>query len=85
MEDAWQRAEQLREQVRYLKVQDNNQTLDGVTLSLGVAVLPLNGSTMEAVLRSADLALYWAKHEGRNRVVVSQEVAGETTRRSAIA
>jgi diguanylate cyclase (GGDEF)-like protein len=85
VEGARQRAEQLREQVRYLKVQDNNQTLNGVTLSLGVAVFPLNGSTMETVLRSADLALYRAKHEGRNRVVVSQEVAGETTRRSAIA
>jgi diguanylate cyclase (GGDEF)-like protein/PAS domain S-box-containing protein len=85
VEDARQRAEQLRERVRYLKVQDNNQTLNGVTLSLGVAVFPLNGSTMEAVLRAADLALYRAKHEGRNRVVVSQEVAEETTRRSAIA
>jgi len=38
VEGARQRAEQLRERVRYLKVQDNNQTLDGVTLSLGVAV-----------------------------------------------
>ena len=85
VEDARQRAEQLRERVRYLIVQDNNQTLNGVTLSLGVAVFPLNGSTMEAVLRAADLALYRAKHEGRNRVVVSQEVAEETTRRSAIA
>ncbi len=85
VEDARQRAEQLREEVRHLKVQDNNQTLGGITLSLGVAVFPLNGSTMEAVLRSADLALYQAKHEGRNRVVVSQEVAEEKTRRSAIA
>jgi diguanylate cyclase (GGDEF)-like protein len=40
-----------------------------ITLSLGVASLPNNGDTPDAVIAAADEALYQAKHEGRNRVV----------------
>ena len=40
-----------------------------ITLSLGVASLPDNGDTPDAVIAAADEALYQAKHEGRNRVV----------------
>ena len=38
-----------------------------VTLSLGVAICPLDGDTLETLSQAADLALYRAKHEGRNR------------------
>jgi len=38
------------------------------TISLGVASFPRHGSDIDALLRSADLALYRAKHLGRNRV-----------------
>ncbi len=37
-----------------------------VTTSIGVAVFPLHGSTIEALLRKADMAMYVAKKEGRN-------------------
>lgn len=37
-----------------------------VTSSVGVAVYPLHGSTMETLLKRADLAMYAAKKEGRN-------------------
>jgi len=39
-----------------------------ITLSFGVAALPDNGMTREALLGAADGALYSAKHAGRNRV-----------------
>ncbi|HEU5395455.1 MAG TPA: diguanylate cyclase [Candidatus Methylomirabilis sp.] len=39
---------------------------------MGVASFPEQGSTGQAVLLAADGALYRAKHEGRNRVVVAQ-------------
>ena len=38
-----------------------------VTVSLGVALCPQDGSTAETLAQAADLALYRAKHEGRNR------------------
>jgi diguanylate cyclase (GGDEF)-like protein len=43
-----------------------------ITLSIGVASLPDNGDTPDAVIAAADEALYQAKHEGRNRVVQAE-------------
>jgi two-component system cell cycle response regulator len=40
-----------------------------VTLSAGVASHPDNGTTVDAILRAADAALYAAKAAGKNRVV----------------
>jgi diguanylate cyclase (GGDEF)-like protein len=37
-----------------------------VTTSIGVAVYPLHGSTIESLLKKADTAMYVAKKEGRN-------------------
>ena len=39
-----------------------------VTVSLGVAVAPIDGIGAEALVKKADAGLYRAKHEGRNRV-----------------
>jgi diguanylate cyclase (GGDEF)-like protein/PAS domain S-box-containing protein len=41
------------------------------TVSIGVATYPVHGDTRESLIRSADEALYRAKHSGRNRVVVA--------------
>ena len=40
-----------------------------VTVSVGVAVNESKDDTPETILRRADIALYRAKREGRNRVV----------------
>lgn len=66
-----ERAEHLRNQVKHLRVEHKNQMLDTVTLSLGVAMFPDHGATGEAVLKSADAALYRAKRDGRDRVIVA--------------
>jgi diguanylate cyclase (GGDEF)-like protein len=42
-----------------------------VTVSIGVAVYPDHGETPEAIIASADKALYHAKRNGRNRVVIA--------------
>jgi diguanylate cyclase (GGDEF)-like protein len=39
-----------------------------VTVSMGAAEFPIDGDTTEAVIASADAALYQAKRRGRNRV-----------------
>lgn len=41
-----------------------------VTLSVGLAVYPGHGTTAQALVHCADQALYRAKAEGRNRVVI---------------
>jgi two-component system cell cycle response regulator len=42
-----------------------------VTISIGLAALERKGEPMTDVLKRADLALYRAKHDGRNRVVAA--------------
>lgn len=41
----------------------------GVTISIGLATLERKGEPIADVLKRADVALYRAKHDGRNRVV----------------
>ena len=71
LEAAHQRAVLLQQEAKNLRVQDAGQSLDGITLSLGVAIYPEHGRSIDSVLRAADAALYRAKQEGRDRVVVA--------------
>lgn len=43
-----------------------------VTVSMGVAVFPVHGQTVEEIIRSADNALYKAKKSSRNKIEFSQ-------------
>jgi diguanylate cyclase (GGDEF)-like protein len=68
-------AERIRRSLRELSM----PVLDGarVTMSIGVAAIDKGDATLEAAVKRADEALYRAKHEGRDRVVVaSSSVAG---------
>jgi diguanylate cyclase (GGDEF)-like protein len=62
-------AEEIRAKCEVLRVAYKNQEVRA-TISLGVAIYPENGSNGDEVLVHADQALYQAKQEGRNRVVV---------------
>lgn len=77
-EKAVQRAEELREKVKYLSVQHQGGVIGHITLSLGVSAYPKHGDTMEGLLLAADNALYQAKAEGRDRVCVARDPAAET-------
>ena len=70
LDAARQRAEKLVKDFKRLDVQYHGQTLGPLTVSVGLAAFPEHGATAEAVLRAADQALYRAKAEGRDRVVV---------------
>ena len=71
-QEAQHRAEYLRRKVKLLPGQDENGAYSGVTLSLGIAVYPQHGSSIESVLRAADTGLYQAKQQGRDRVVIGE-------------
>jgi diguanylate cyclase (GGDEF)-like protein len=65
------RAERIREAVKHLFVSHRGQSVGSVTMSAGVAAFPDHGTTGEVLTQAADAALYRAKTEGRDRVVVS--------------
>jgi len=46
-----------------------------VTVTIGVAVFPHDGTTATDLIARADMALYWAKKHGKNRVAMAEEVA----------
>jgi len=79
------KAEELRAQVAALKLEYAGQALGTVTISLGVAAFPRDGADTEALLRSADAALYAAKRSGRNRAVVASGKAGVMHDETAVA
>jgi diguanylate cyclase (GGDEF)-like protein/PAS domain S-box-containing protein len=67
-----QRAEEIRREFPKVPVVHRGQVLESVTVSLGVAMFPEHGATGRDVLRAADDAMYRAKAQGRNRVVVAE-------------
>jgi diguanylate cyclase (GGDEF)-like protein/PAS domain S-box-containing protein len=66
------RAETLRQELKELRVDFRGQSLGTVTASVGVALFPEHGSTAEALIHAADVALYRAKGDGRDRVVAAE-------------
>ncbi len=69
--DTQNRAEQLRQEVKQIRVYHLGKPLNNISISLGVSAFPEHGLTAETILKTADTALYRAKNEGRDRVVVS--------------
>jgi len=58
-------SERLRKQFSDLKLEDFPQ----ITISLGIATYPLDGTQLEDLIKKADAAMYAAKRAGRNKVV----------------
>jgi len=71
-EQARQRAEEIRNSVKELLVYHLGKPLAKCTISIGVAEYPTDDSSIEHLLKAADNALYRAKHEGRDRVVLAE-------------
>lgn len=72
VEIARSRAEDWRRSIEDLVI-DSPKGPFGVTTSIGVAVYPAHADNMEDLLRAADDALYVAKRDGKNKIVVSGE------------
>lgn len=66
------RAERIRSKLRELPVLHQGQSLGMVTVSVGVAELPEHGTSPKELIEAADAAMYRAKREGRDRVMVAE-------------
>lgn len=67
IEDAIKRADALRVLIASGEVLHDGQRI-GATASIGVASYPAHGHNAQTLVHAADLALYEAKHDGRNCV-----------------
>lgn len=71
-------AERIRRRVGDLVVTvgtpDGPRTVEGLTISVGGALYPAEGGTLDQVLQAADAALYTAKRDGRNLVRMARPV-----------
>jgi len=76
LEAAMERMTELLDSVRSMSVTWSGGVLDGISASIGLAVLPLHVHRGEDLMAAADAALYQAKGQGRNRIVVSDRVLG---------
>lgn len=70
-EGAVQRAEQIRNGIKALELSHLGHAFGRFTMSLGVAGFPGHGTDGATLLRAADMALYEAKHNGRDRTCVA--------------
>jgi diguanylate cyclase (GGDEF)-like protein len=72
-EGALQRANALRDRVREISMTFRRQALGPLSISVGIATLPEHGVDGASLIHAADLALYRAKREGRDRVVIADQ------------
>jgi diguanylate cyclase (GGDEF)-like protein len=73
---AVERLDLLRRRLAGLRPGEPSRGPVGFRLSVGVAAYPQHGREPSELLRSADQALYHAKREGRDRVMVSATSSG---------
>ena len=72
------RATELAERVR-LRIEQIESPFETITASMGVASFSAEHADAETLIRDADMALYQAKEQGRNRVVPASHCPGTTT------
>lgn len=80
-------AERMRRRVSDLHVvidvPSGVRTVTGLTISIGGAAVPADGTSLEQVMKIADESLYAAKHDGRNLVRIAAPKPLAAARRSA--
>ncbi|HUJ61051.1 MAG TPA: sensor domain-containing diguanylate cyclase [Kofleriaceae bacterium] len=75
-------AERIRLEIAKMVVETEKGPLS-ITESVGVAAFPDDGRDRATLIERADLALYHAKHTGRNRVVTWGEVQASRTKQAS--
>jgi diguanylate cyclase (GGDEF)-like protein len=67
-------AEQIRQDIKQVDIHYMGHALGSVTLSAGIAVFPEDGQSAEDLVHAGDVALYRAKTDGRDRVVIFDQI-----------
>jgi diguanylate cyclase (GGDEF)-like protein len=76
LEQAVKRADQIRVRMKERSVRQK-RLREMITISVGVSAFPETAESVQLLIKSADTALYKAKHSGRDRVVAAQTVSGQ--------
>ena len=71
LEHAVQVAERLRVQIEKIRLMSDNGSRIPLTTSIGAATRIVQDTTLAQQINRADVALYQAKHSGRNRLVAA--------------
>jgi diguanylate cyclase (GGDEF)-like protein len=66
----FKRLDQLREEIKSLSIYFRNKQLPAIALSMGIATYPDHGINSNDLIQIADKALYRAKQEGRDRIII---------------
>jgi len=72
--NALKRAESIREGIKGLRLEHEQRPLGEITVSVGVALFPDHGRSLEDLFQAADAALYEAKKSGRDRIVAADSL-----------
>lgn len=67
------KAAELAERIRATIASFDFELLDNLTISIGVSLWHPKATPLDMAIKNADIALYLAKHNGRNRVVINQD------------
>jgi diguanylate cyclase (GGDEF)-like protein len=78
LQGAIPRLQTLCDKIKSTRFPFNDLILPKITVSIGVAQAPKDGTTTEEILRAADEALYAAKNSGRDRIEVYQVNSSST-------
>ncbi|HHT0594601.1 TPA: GGDEF domain-containing protein, partial [Legionella anisa] len=74
------RAETIRHDISRLQIKYGAQHVGPITISIGISVYPLHGHTPTDLIESADKALYFAKANGRNQIVLYSDIESKKYR-----
>jgi diguanylate cyclase (GGDEF)-like protein/PAS domain S-box-containing protein len=73
LQDTYQRALQMNDMVKNIVLNSGSKKIKDVTISLGVSAYPDQGRTGDELITAADMAMYKAKREGRDRVCLASD------------
>ena len=76
LDDTCRRAEALREGIKVQRLDEPMALYPTTTMSIGVAAYPEHGTAAAQLILAADSAMYLAKGQGRDRVVVAGRSEG---------